>query len=161
MRAQAQTWSYWTNAADPNTITIVIYEGPTAYVVIPDEVSNLVVTAVGNGALPVFAFASPERLVIPDTVTDIGIQAFENCGRLTNATIPGSVLDVGSFAFYDCTNLPDIVIPEGTLVLGWYAFQDCVRLSKATISGSVTSLVEHVFDGCPALSTWFHKYTNV
>ena len=44
-------------------------------------------------------------LVIPNSVTDINDNAFDNCTGLTSVTIPNSVTSIGEDAFYDVPNI--------------------------------------------------------
>ena len=54
-------------------------------------------------------------LTIPATyngkpVTNIGVNAFYNCSRLTSVTIPASIERVGIYAFYNCSGLSAVHI---------------------------------------------------
>ena len=44
-----------------------------------------------------------ENVVIPETVTSIGIYAFRGCGNITTITIPITVDSIGPYAFDGCT----------------------------------------------------------
>lgn len=48
------------------------------------------------------------NLIIPDSVTRIGVYAFYGCKGLTNITIPNSVTIIGEKAFYNCTGLKTV-----------------------------------------------------
>ena len=48
--------------------------------------------------------------VIPESVTNIGDNAFESCASLTNITISANVASIGIFAFYACSNLVTISV---------------------------------------------------
>jgi hypothetical protein len=46
---------------------------------------------------------------IPNSVTDIGDWAFDNCDNLTSVTIPNSVTDIGNGAFAWCSSLTSVI----------------------------------------------------
>ncbi len=54
---------------------------------------------IGSGA---FANTGIQNIVIPDSVTEIGDNAFNGCGKLTEVYIPSGVQSVGNGAFGDC-----------------------------------------------------------
>ena len=52
--------------------------------------------------------SSLESVVIGNSVTSIGQQAFENCSSLTKVTIPDSVTSIGFQAFENCSSLTTV-----------------------------------------------------
>ena len=52
-------------------------------------------------------------VVIPDGVTTIEKNAFENCRKLKSITFPSSLREIQDCAFSDCTSLQSITLPEG------------------------------------------------
>jgi len=46
--------------------------------------------------------------MIPNSVTSIGDQVFENCTSLASITIPSSVTSIGDFAFFSCFRLTGV-----------------------------------------------------
>ena len=47
-------------------------------------------------------------LTIPDSVTEIGTEAFCNCRGLTSVTIPASVMSIFGNAFLTCDSLTSV-----------------------------------------------------
>ncbi len=136
-----------------------------------------------------YAFSSCDNLsvlTIPDTVVNIGQYAFFG-NALTNVMIPASVTSIGVAAFWFCNQLPAILVdagnpaytsaggvlynknltevveyPDGNLAasyaisntvtsIGDSAFESCV-LSSITIPKSVTSIGNNSFENCSALA---------
>ncbi len=56
---------------------------------------------------------SLSSVTIPNSVTSIGVYAFEYCASLKSITIPDSVPLVGPGAFSNCTNLTSVTIQNG------------------------------------------------
>jgi len=91
-------------------------------------------------------------IVIPDSVTSIGTNAFMSCIALPSVTLPDSVTSIGNGAFYSCYSLTNIVIPDSVTSIGDEAFNDCYSLSSATLPDSVTSIGEGAFYNCSGLT---------
>jgi hypothetical protein len=89
---------------------------------------------------------------IPDSVTSIGGEAFENCRGLTSVTIPDSVVSIGDFVFSDCESLTIVVIGNGVATIGEGAFDCCSGLPNVTIPNSVTNISSYAFQSCSSLT---------
>ena len=100
------------------------------------------ITRVGKFAF--FSCSDLEEFIIPENVTEIDTEAFENCEfssiefpqglkkigvwsfgncqNITSIVIPDSVESIGAFAFSWCSNLSDVVLPDIEPQIDWYAF---------------------------------------
>ena len=72
---------------------------------------------------------------IPNTVTEIGKNAFYYCSKMTSITIPDSVTTIGAGAFEGCSSLTEITIPQSVTSIGSDAFVYCGKLMAINIKG--------------------------
>ncbi len=107
------------------------------------------VTAVGNYA---FRGAELKKIVLPDTVTKIGLAAFNQCRALETVEIPDSVNHIGYDAFYDCHSLTEVRLPSGITELSPDLFYGCRSLKRVTIPQGLKQIGEMVFYGCTSLT---------
>ena len=116
-------------------------------------------TTVGNNAPLFMGLTTVKRVVIPNTFTAIGNNAFNGCS-LTSVTIGNSVTSIGRSAFIDCTNLTELTIPNSVTSIGYQAFNYCSALTSVTIPNNVTSIGEGAFRYCSALTSVTIKATT-
>lgn len=93
----------------------------------------------------------PRSITIPNSVTYIGLWAFNDCSSLMSIIIPNSVKSIGDYAFYACSSLTSIVIPNSVKSIGKGAFKDCINLTSIVIPDSVTSIEDFAFKKCTNL----------
>ena len=107
-----------------------------------------------NNLAPWYSYGtSVKTIVIGNSVTSIGKEAFYGCTSLTSVTIGDSVTSIGDHAFADCTSLKSLTIPDSVTSIGDYAFSWCTSLTSVTIGDSVTSIGKEAFDGCTSLTS--------
>lgn len=86
-------------------------------------------------------------VVIPDSVTEIGWNAFDSCENLKSVTIGNSVKIIGSGAFH-CCGLTSVIIPDSVTHIEDEAFMSCQELTSIHIPDSVTHVGDAAFLGC-------------
>ena len=98
-----------------------------------------------------YAFSGHSQLteiVIPSSVTQIGVQAFRGTS-LSSVNIPASVKTIGSSCFDDVTTLSTLTLHEGLEHIGDYAFEG-TSIKTVVIPSSVTYLGKYAFGGSTA-----------
>ena len=91
-------------------------------------------------------------VVIPESVTKIGNNAFENSG-LSTITIPESVTEIGEEAFKGCAHLETVTLPNGLPAIGASIFRGCESLRSVNIPSAVTKIEDRTFMNCKALAS--------
>ena len=95
------------------------------------------------------------EVVIPDSVTSIGIQAFE-FSHIECITIPDSVTEIGDHAFYTSA-LTSVTIGNGITEIPYGLFMYCDDLTEITIPDSVSTIAEYAFHGCDNLTNVYFE----
>ena len=122
-------------------VSIVVAEGNTVYD--SRDNCNAIIEKATNTLI-----CGCRNTTIPNSVTSIGVRAFNECFKLTDITIPDSVTEIRARAFANCHKLTDITIPDSVTSIGERAFLWCFSLSTVTIPNSVTTIGERAFSGC-------------
>ena len=98
-------------------------------------------------------YSSLQSVTIPNSVTSIGDNAFDQCKALQNVTIPNSVTSIGDYAFIGCFSLQSVTIPNSVTSIGDGVFFWCQSLQSITIPNSVTSIGDEAFRNCESLQS--------
>ena len=140
-----------------------------AALVIPSEKDGQDVVAIADNAFE--NQASVTSVLIPDTVTEIGRQAFRNCANLAAVNEGNNIASIAPNAFYGTawdSNLTggevylgktlykyaggmytdtEITVKEGTLGIAGNAFNGMDKLVKVTLPVGLTNIGEYAFGG--------------
>lgn len=86
---------------------------------------------------------------LPDSVAEIGKEAFGHCWNLEEVRFPEGLKVISESAF-DHTALKEVVLPEGVTRMEWKAFMSCRNLVSVTLPGTLTEI--DTFGYCPRLT---------
>lgn len=121
-------------------------DGKTLY-----EVHNVENLVIPDGVVKIDRCAVSSRgvvtAVIPDSVEEIGREAFRICKSLQSVVIGSGVKKMGQEAFAGCDNLSEVTIKEGAKVIGTLAFYRDKALEHISLPQSLTKIGEDAFCG--------------
>ena len=134
----SDTWRYFLGDGSP-------------YVAPQGKFNPSVVTRIDDKA---FLSSGLVKVVIPDSVKEIGQEAFYKCKFLKEVVIGNSVEMIGASAFYK-SGLEKMVIPDSVREIGEDSFYGCKSLKVVVIGNSVEEIGDSAFYGCEALKEVF------
>ena len=166
VRADGEEW-YWQSNATMNLDALC---GGT--VIIPAYIDGVPVFSFGHsifegshcvGKLIVsegiveidsFAFydgASPNEVVLPNTLRYIRKNAFNGCRWLKELVIPEGCESIGDLAFEGCCGLKRIIIPRTMKSIGDEAFLNCENLEEVVIESYDCQFGKGILNGCQSI----------
>lgn len=121
-----------------------------------------VVIAKGVTRIRDYAFQNSKasKIVLPDTLREIGYCVFENCNKLESIRIPGSVKTISNAAFWGCEKLYYVEMMSGVKNVQAYAFNYCPALRIVKIPASVSRISGSAFNGSDYRMTIYCKKSS-
>ena len=90
---------------------------------------------------------------MPNTITQIGTNAFSGCTYLASVSLSSGLVNIQSSSFYCCSSLASIVIPEGVKRLYDSAFSNCSSLTSVVLPNTLTEIDYGCFSNCTSLTS--------
>jgi hypothetical protein len=94
-----------------------------------------------------------KSVILPNSLTSIGKNAFYDCRGLTDITMPISIVSIGESAFYTCLLLKNINLPSSITSIGENAFYGCTKITSFVIPNNVTKIANGTFGYCSHLES--------
>lgn len=145
---------------DGNSVTILKYNGDGEEVIIPEKINGKAVAGIEDTAF--LSYEKLKNVLIPKSVTYIGINPFEGCTNLEEIQVEtgnvkydsregcNAVIETASGTLISgCKNT---VIPESVSTIGDCAFGGCKELKSIIIPESVINISWEAFDSCSGLT---------
>lgn len=104
--------------------------------------------AIGSSA---FENAKNTSVFLPDSVREVGSNAFSSCYELNEVHFSNGLEKIGDFAFSSCS-LTSAELPEGLVEIGEYAFSYNKALEKLTLPDGLQTIGNSAFGSCPNLT---------
>lgn len=149
---------------DGDTVTITKFLGPVGSanpdlydIKIPATLGGHSVTGLGRCSFSrdynedYYLHSKIRSVTIPESVTFIGLNAFNNCENLTTLSLGEHIKTIGDGAFEDCSQLTGVTIPQSVTSIGGLAFGG-TDLHTLTIKSPIT-MGERAFAGCENLTS--------
>lgn len=120
-------------------------------IVIPSEYNGKAVTMIADNGF--YYYQGVVSVIIPESVTSIGMFAFSYCPSLSTVIFLGNTLEsIGQSAFEECAMLDTITLPDSLKDLGSMAFKNCMALQSIDIPSGVDTIWMETFYGCTMLT---------
>ena len=98
-----------------------------------------------------FFKAGLSEFIMPDSVTNIGQNAFYGCDRLYSLRLSKNLEKIPYGAFADCTSLQSVHIPGSVTNIEGDAFSYCSSLTTVVMYPGVICIEQRAFTDCDAL----------
>lgn len=94
-----------------------------------------------------------ENVYLPDTLEEIGDDAFVKCNNLKEIHFSGGLKRIIEDAFSSCSSLESVVIPDSVTNIGQYAFGYAENLKSIDLSNNplYTMITQQAFQQCSSL----------
>lgn len=133
-----------------------VYKGVLEFCANDDSTTITIPEGVTTIGKEVFEnFRCLKSVVMPNSVSLIGIWAFYMCKNLKKVKISNNLISIGTGAFAECVNLEGLVLPNSVKYIGDKAFAECSSLKKISIPNSVENIKSEAFADCYALESVF------
>lgn len=134
----------------PNQVTRIDYGAFSGCLSLASVQFSQSLVTIGTNA---FSNTGLTAVYLPNTVKEIGVQAFFNCQRLKSIHLPEGLTQISDGLLFNCASLDSIHIPSSVTSIGVQALCYCENLRSLTIPASVTQIYYMALGGNHNLTT--------
>ena len=98
-----------------------------------------------------FSCCAVEKIYIPDSVTSVGANLFENATSLKSVRLPSGLKKLSPYMFAGCSSLEQIEMPFEIESFEEGLFAGCSSLKEIPFRAGIKELPNYVFSGCSQL----------
>lgn len=124
------------------TLTITNYVGTSRNVVTPKTINGKAVTKIGDSA---FENLRIKSLVVSEGITEIDINAFNNCEEVETLSLPTTLKKIGDAAFTDFYLIEEVILPENLESIGYLGLAGFTSMKKLVLPESLTTIGHGAF----------------
>ncbi len=117
---------------------------------VPAVINGIDVVEIGEGAFAKLSADKVRKIVLAESVTRIGKDAFRECKDI-EIVVKGALSAVGETAFLECNKLSAVTFADGLTAIAPQAFCGCESLSTVVLPASLEVVDENAFEDCIAL----------
>ena len=132
-----------------------------------DEYKSFTIPSIENGeikrkinALEFDEDCTLRIVVMPDSIEEIGREAFNYCLNLKELKFSSSLKRINKDAFYGCLSLESLTFPDSLESIEENAFASCDNLSSVTLGSSLSYIGEGAFSYCERLENIYVSEEN-
>lgn len=100
-------------------------------------------------------FCSDEEYRLPDSITTIEENAFQECRKIKKVSMSDEITSLGTGAYQSCSGITEVSLSSGLTVISENAFANCTGLTKITFGNNnmqiTTEIVKNAFLNCSRL----------
>lgn len=96
--------------------------------------------------------SNENSIVVPEGITTIGENAFNNLKKVKQLHLPSSLKKICRGAFGFCESLEEINLPDKIRSIGSFAFSGCKSLKQIELPENLQTIPEGLFDFCENLA---------
>lgn len=114
-----------------------------------------------TGFISIFGDKIPSNIetVILKDIENVPANSFSDCSKIKKIVLPQTVTEIGEYAFAGCTSLTSINIPKNLKSIGSGAFKGCTSLKKITLPKGVKE-GENLFEGADSVKVTYKYKTE-